>query len=296
MAVSDFKRQLRRSPIVRRAGIPVYRAYADVRAVPRSDPPVLANSIPKAGTHLLTSLLSQLPRSTYSGRHYELDQFEVPCAWSQTGEYDFTAAATALRSIKAGQYMSGHFPAHPPIIKTLEKLDFRCVFIVRDPRDVVVSTVYYILGHPYHPLKPRYLSEFGSVEEMILGTIKGRPPLGPERGWRSIGEELARYGGWLRYENGYVVRFEDLVGEKGSGDGERQRAEVSNIASFVGRPLSSRRSMAVAESIWGRGSATFRKGEAGDWRRHFTEVHRHAFKEEAGQHLIELGYERSMNW
>lgn len=294
--LSTAKRGLRRNPAVRRLAVPAYRLYADARAAPRTDPPILANSMPKSGTHLLTSLLGNLPRSNYSGRHYELDQFELPAAWSQTGNYDWEAAQHWLSLIKPGQYATGHFPAEEPIIEVLESLNFRCLFIIRDPRDVVVSAVHYIVGHPHHPLRNRYVREFSSIDEMILATIDGRAPLERERGWRSIGEELERYGGWLPYELGYVVRFEDLIGEKGGGDRERQREEIAAIAAFVGRPLSGRALDGVMHNVWGHGSATFRKGQAGDWRRYFTEAHREAFKREAGEKLVELGYEDCTDW
>jgi len=34
----------------------------------------------------------------------------------------------------------------------------------------------------------------------------------------------------------------------------------------------------------------------GDWRNHFTEQHKEAFKNLAGTELVELGYERDQNW
>lgn len=296
MGLVTVRKRLRRNPTVRQVGIPLYRTYADVRSIRWSDPPLLANSMPKSGTHLLTSMFAQLPRCTHSGRHYELDQFERPHAWAQTGEYDWDRAVESLRSIKRGQYVSGHFPAETPVMDGLEQLGLRCVFIVRDPRDVVVSAVHYIMGHPHHPLRQRYLSECSSHEEMILATIEGRSPLKEERGWRSIGEELARYRGWLDHAKAYVVRFEDLIGPKGGGDQQKQRAEVSAIASFAGRPVSPEDVSSITKKMWGRGAATFRKGQAGDWRRHFSGAHREAFKKQAGEKLIELGYERDLNW
>jgi len=41
---------------------------------------------------------------------------------------------------------------------------------------------------------------------------------------------------------------------------------------------------------------TKRKGIVGDWRNLFTQKHKDYFKEVAGQLLIDLGYERDMNW
>jgi hypothetical protein len=43
-------------------------------------------------------------------------------------------------------------------------------------------------------------------------------------------------------------------------------------------------------------SSFYRKGVAGDWKNHFTERDKRIFKKEAGELLIELGYERDLDW
>lgn len=45
-----------------------------------------------------------------------------------------------------------------------------------------------------------------------------------------------------------------------------------------------------------KASGFFRKGQSGDWRNHFNDGDVALFKELAGDHLIELGYEKDMNW
>ena len=39
-----------------------------------------------------------------------------------------------------------------------------------------------------------------------------------------------------------------------------------------------------------------RKGVAGDWRNVFTKTDKHVFKETAGDLLVDLGYEKDLNW
>jgi hypothetical protein len=43
-------------------------------------------------------------------------------------------------------------------------------------------------------------------------------------------------------------------------------------------------------------SSFYRKGIAGDWKNHFSEEDRRVFKEEAGELLIRLGYEKNGGW
>jgi hypothetical protein len=45
-----------------------------------------------------------------------------------------------------------------------------------------------------------------------------------------------------------------------------------------------------------RASGTFRRGQPGEWREHFTEANKSAFKETAGDLLVRLGYEVDDQW
>ena len=53
---------------------------------------------------------------------------------------------------------------------------------------------------------------------------------------------------------------------------------------------------ALQEAIAPRRSGTFRKARPGNWREHFTEANKAQFKEQAGDLLIELGYETGLDW
>jgi hypothetical protein len=71
---------------------------------------------------------------------------------------------------------------------------------------------------------------------------------------------------------------------------------VRAIAKQVGRSLTPDEAEGVARKTWSVTSPTFRKGTIGDWRNHFEPEHKTAFRELAGQALIELGYEKDMDW
>jgi hypothetical protein len=43
-------------------------------------------------------------------------------------------------------------------------------------------------------------------------------------------------------------------------------------------------------------SGTFRKGQPGNWKEHFTDANKKLFKEVTGDLLIRLGCEKDMNW
>jgi hypothetical protein len=52
----------------------------------------------------------------------------------------------------------------------------------------------------------------------------------------------------------------------------------------------------LAQAIAPRKSGTFRKGQPGNWKEHFTPANKTLFKETAGDLLVQLGYERDNNW
>ena len=52
----------------------------------------------------------------------------------------------------------------------------------------------------------------------------------------------------------------------------------------------------LMEAIKPKKSGTYRKGQPGNWREHFTPVNKALFKEQAGELLLRLGYEQDDSW
>ena len=111
-----------------------------------------------------------------------------------------------------------------------------------------------------------------------------------------IGERCRRYTAWFEMELDYTTRFERLIGPAGGGDRKEQLSEIRNIANHLQIKLSERQVQRIGERVFYKRSSTFRKGVIGDWKNHFTEEHKQAFKEMCGRELIDLGYEKDLNW
>lgn len=292
-------KKLREDPRVRRLAIPAYRGLTRM-FVFGAGPRVLVNSVHKSGTHVVTALLRQLPGVIHSGRHYVLDNFkstpERPAIWGETPQVDWRELQRALAAFKPGQFLTSHFQAELQLIDILDELRFRTVFIIRDPRDIVVSSTFYMTHLERHLMHRRYAHDFETDHERIMATIKGFPPGSNGLGSVSIGRRIEGYLGWSAARGVHTCRFEDLIGPNGGGDRDVQRAEIEAITRHLGHSLSSERADVLARKTWSEGSPTFRKGVIGDWRNHFTDEHIAAFKEVAGPHLITLGYERDLDW
>ena len=95
--------------------------------------------------------------------------------------------------------------------------------MIRDPRDIVVSQMFYVLKRKRHS-HHQHFSSLNSDREKLMTAIKGEPSVNTT----SIGERLEKYSGWLD-SGAFVVRFEDLIGYRGGGSEDKQRMVLKSI-------------------------------------------------------------------
>lgn len=246
---------------------------------------VLINSRAKSGTFLLRRTLSLLPNFAHR--------------WSYHGLVaDTPHLKQKIQKIRPGQYVSGHLYWSQELIDLLVASDIRTLFIIRDLRDVAVSLANYLtyknVDHRLHP----YFKSLPSEDERLMAAIVGIPGTLLKDGKRekSIGESAMAFAPWLREPNCLAVRFEDTIGSAGGGSDVKQLENVNAIVNYLGMNLSQEEIIQIARQIFFKRSTTFRKGQIGDWQNHFTEDHKRAFKEVAGEALISLGYESGYDW
>lgn len=237
-------------------------------------PKVLINSIPKAGTHLVESALDHFPLL----RNAALPTLR---GWDQVPD----ATMRALRRLKPGQYRTAHLPAHSKVLEAVVEHHIRVIFVVRDPRDIVLSNykyATYIDGtHPTHG----YLAGLPDDATRLLKTIVGEPGL-----LTPINDILDRFEGWLNCSHAKVIRFEDLVGSKGGGSDKRQREAITCMAGHIGIDLTSIDLDRIIANVFHPRSLTFRSGQIGKWKTAFSDLHVTTFKETAGHRPAQYGY------
>lgn len=270
---------------------PLYRLYTRARfGLP--GPKVFANSQPKSGTHLLTAVLANLPDMLHNGTHYSWGRYA-----DRTGTIDWVRLGAALRRVRDGQFVSGHLPGDEQAKRLLAHLGFRVLMIHRDPRDVVVSDVFYMLKRDHHPHHHRFANVLQSFDERLRYSIAGWDADEHGPGRPSIGTRIDHYAPWWEDPgHAYTCRFEELIGPRGGGSVEQQLAHIRGIADYLDRPLRDDQVEQIADRAFSARSATFRKGRIGDWTNHFTDEHRRLFKAVASEQLIRLGYEQDGSW
>ena len=252
-------------------------------------PPVLANSFPKSGTHLLVQILEGLPdRANYGeflGSVISSFQFR-----------ERTAENTCrfIRRFVPGEIVRGHLYFDPRYAEQLAERNVVHYFIYRDPRDVVVSEAHYLREmNRWHRLTP-YFRKLESIDDAIMLSINGLEPPVAGIDFPNIAERFARYRGWLSDSGCFTLKFEDLISE-------RRPELIQQLAEFYVRQSGVTLDLAacVAEMsgrIAPQKSHTFRSGKKAGWQREFTAAHRERFAEIAGDLLVELGYEPNLDW
>jgi len=90
------------------------------------------------------------------------------------------------------------------------------------------------------------------------------------------------------------IRFEDLLHDR-----ERVIGRMLDHFQTNGYQLALNREEtieALIRCIDPAQSPTFREGQTGSWRKHFTDAHKALFKEVAGDLFAQLGYEEDAAW
>lgn len=175
------------------------------------------------------------------------------------------------------------------MINVLIARGYKVIFILRDPRDHLVSMINWFREGMWGFIRAAHMTDQNEqIEELITGE---------KFGWqcfRCIAERF-RYVEGLGPDALFVTRFENLVGPQGGSSEEIQLQEIYNLAAFVGIELSEEKALQVAHNCFG-GTWTFRKGQTESWKEYFTKRHKHLYKLYWGPTLRNLGYEKNNNW
>lgn len=283
---TSLAQRARRSPLLRPPAVAAYRAIDRMFPAP-AGPRVVANSMPKAGTHLLMSLLEALPKLRFAG------QVISYLGEDAVGERDeFAHLVRRVGLMRDSHYISGHLTYDEAVERTLVEADVRMVTIVRDPRAAVLSWAHYLLTTRHVPGREwvwEHYPDMTALQDALVQGI-GEPRVYPYL--PDIGERFRRYTGWSESQTGIVVRFEDLVGARGGGADSRQREAARSIVDYLGYAGPDALAAEVTARIFSPNSATFRTGQIDSWRQELPAELADEIYERCGTHMEKWGYER----
>jgi hypothetical protein len=242
-----------------------------------STPVVFGNAMPKSGSHLINQVLQGLTR---------IGPFVNP----RLPEKEILAG---IQSMRPGDIAYGYILAKEPFLSALSAPGRATIFVYRDPRDMIISHIFYATEmHDEHWMHQYYTETLHTMEERINAAIEGVQEPGSEL--TPVRQRYAGYSGWLSQPEVLSMRFEDLILDRATAfncllDYLEQRGYV---------PKKDRRASVetLSQAIIPKKSGTFRKGKPGNWQDYFTEENKTFFKEKTGDLLIQLGYEKDDNW
>lgn len=252
-------------------------------------PPIFGNSKPKSGSHLLLQILNGF---TQIMPYRYVDAEPVRTITKEGRRKTHGEILGELENLPLGVIGWGYVEASPENVAFLCQPDRVNYFIYRDPRDMLVSQVFFATDmHEEHGMHEYYnsLPDFG---ERLKAAITG-----VDRDGLYMVSVKERYEGvfeWLKTPGALCLRFEDLINKR-----DATLLSMLDEVEKTGYKISAPREKALSvliEAIQPRKSHTFRSGKTGGWREFFSPEHKKLFKDVAGDLVVRLGYEKNNDW
>jgi hypothetical protein len=260
---------------------------------------ILINSLPKSGTHLLAKAIEILGYEEHFSDRPNLQddsEFETPiflnrrevikalkkeksapnkekssaqiCIGALTDlDVETSVLKRWLQAIKPGKYLLGHIPATPLLNPLLAEINYHHVFIIRDPRAVVASSIPFFLDTGKMPGRHFLEEDFKSLSasDRLNFILEGGYAKNAGVEIKSFAEVYRSMLAW-RHEPGCLfLHFEDLVGEAGGGSSEKQKEVMKKIALSLGISFDDKIEAKLKE-IYNPDSRTFRTGKVDGWK------------------------------
>ena len=252
-------------------------------------PPIFGNSKPKSGSHLLLQILNGFTKiMPYAYTVAEPVRTINP----EGGRRDVDKVAADLRSQPRHTIGWGYVEANEQNVAVLCQPERVNYFIYRDPRDMLVSQVFFATDmHTGHGMYDYYQS-LPDFDARLKVAITGIDQAGLKM--VSVRDRYTGVFKWLEQKHVMCIRFEDLINNRD----ETLLAMLDQVEK-TGYKIPTPRGKALEiliEAINPKKSHTFRSGKTGGWIDQFSEENKVLFKEISGDLLERLGYEENHDW
>src|SRR6266508_4395992 len=184
--------------------------FSSVIAPEMGWPTLLGISFPKSGTHLLDQILLGFSKvAPFSKRvHSFYAEFEGESGRKRRPEQ----ALAWLDSLGPRDIASAHLFARREALARVTSSAFIPYFIFRDPRDVVVSHVFYVSDMEEKHAHHHYYTSIPDFNTRLNISILGRPDINIE--FPNIADRFAPYLDWLDCSEVLSLHFEDLINDR----------------------------------------------------------------------------------
>lgn len=246
-------------------------------------PIIFGNAIPKCGSKLLFNILRGL---TELGPFVDTELNEIK-PYFQGRVTSQAWINTQLDALRGGDIRFGYLYGRDENIKRLCQDNWASFLIIRDPRDQVISEIFYAMEiHRSHALHA-FLHAQENMEARITALLRGIDE--DEHKRVGIRDHYERFLPWMEEERICIIRYEDLIGKR-----EMELRKILKHLSgqgFTPEVSQDQALKTIERQMEPSKSETFRKGQTGGWRRYFTQKNIAEFNNAAGDLLARLGYE-----
>ncbi|WP_434917385.1 sulfotransferase domain-containing protein [Bradyrhizobium sp. HKCCYLS3077] len=249
---------------------------------------VICNSVPKAGTYLLVELVKAL------GGHVDVGYHTYTSSISKLnpdGSLDQGRALPAplwTSALRPGYFCASHTEYCPYLEQyLLGRPEHKMLFIVRDPRDIVVSWVDFVYHSAAYP-KMRKLNAYRRMAGAAAYPDDASRITSTLLSWPGSG--IRNFISWLDSPACLTVRFEELYAELAGGEMATSPSPVLHrICDYLGLP----RKRAAELDVLGRGlTSSGRDRKVGIYTERMMPQHLDLLRSEDFQELVvEFGYE-----
>jgi hypothetical protein len=252
-------------------------------------PPIFGNSKPKSGSHLLLQILNGF---TQIMPYRYVDAEPIRTIKKDGGRRTADDILADLKNIQDGVIGWGYVDATKENASFLTSAGRVNYFMYRDPRDMLVSQVFFATDMQEEHGMHSYYNSLPDFSARLKVAITGID----QDGLKMVNVKQ-RYEGvfqWLEQKNVMCIRFEDLIDNRDV-TLNAMLDEVEKTGYKIPTPRQKALSV-LLEAIQPRKSHTFRSGKTGGWKEHFSEEHKKLFNDVAGDLLVKLGYEKDNHW
>ena len=282
-----FIQQIRRT--VRPAGKTAQAILRWQRFSFHEAPPIFGNSKPKSGSHLLLQILNGF---TQIMPYKYVEAEPVRTITKEGRRKSESEILDDLKRAPNGVIGWGYVDATKENVSFLAAAGRVNYFIYRDPRDMLISQVFFATDmHEEHGMHAYYnsLPDFNMrLNVAITGTnTDGLKMVSVKQRYEGVFQ-------WLEQKNVICIRYEDLINNR-----DVTLNSMLDEVEKTGYKIPTPREKAIAvlaEAIQPKKSHTFRSGKTGGWKTYFTDEHKKLFKEIAGDLVVQLGYEINNDW
>lgn len=257
---SALVRRVRQSPRLRPPAIAAYRLMDRLTPAPPG-PRVVANSMPKSGTHLLSALLDQIEGMRFSGRIVMYNEAHRHISGRRLKQLD-----SCLDGLRSSHYFGAHLIRDEQVETRVAARDVKMITMIRDPRAVIASALHYVQTAQQLKRRQEILRVFPDQESVVRGLVVGHGRPGDRFYFPEIGSRFASYVAWADSPLGMTVRFEDIVGGRGGGSDDEQVRQVASVLRYLGHATPTETASVMAGRLFSERAITFRAGVVDSWK------------------------------